>query len=168
MEITEITGLLVGLLGGVAALLTAIAAIRGSMNKKEETKKSTSLELKKLELEGKVTSVELAERLQDMYIELSEKQDTKIRALEEKLEINTVCINKFEKENRDLRTFIRRIFIKLEEGIHELKIKEKTDEHFLQSAEDFLAEIRQEYEIHLKNGDEDEIDKEARNALRAR
>ena len=148
---------LIPILGGIAALFTAIATFISEWNKRRQQSSKEESELARIELDGKLTAVEVVERLQKLHLELMDKQAKKIEALEKKVEKIDLCIIAYRKENRALRAFIRKIFIQIEEGIHKQKLKEPPNTELIKQGEKILFEWKEYYKKYLDNGDKDEL-----------
>jgi Fe-S cluster assembly scaffold protein SufB len=160
MNLTDWGSFLGVVIGSLAAFLTALAAIRNAIIKSKEQEKLSSTEFAKLDIEEKLSLVDITERLQKMFLEHSEKQSTKIERLERKIKETDDCIHKYSQENAELRLFIRKIFIRIEEGVHEIRIDESTDKscmQFLDILEDLLQELKEYYKAYLQNGKEDTL-----------
>lgn len=146
---------LIPIIGGIAALFTAIATFVAEWTKRRQQTSKEGTELAKIELDGKLTAIEVAERLQTLYLGLSEKQSKRIEVLEKKVERINLCVEIYRKENRALRAFIRKIFIQVEEGVHKQKLRESPDTELIKTAEIVLAEWKDYYKKYLDNGDKD-------------
>jgi len=148
---------LIPIIGGIAALFTAIATFVAEWNKRRQQTSKEETEIAKIELDGKLTAIEVAERLQSLYLGLSEKQSKRIEVLEKKVEKIDLCVIAYRKENRALRAFIRKIFIQIEEEIHKQKLKEPPNTELIKQGEKILFEWKEYYKKYLDNGDKDEL-----------
>jgi seryl-tRNA synthetase len=120
-QLVQILNIVVPLVGGLAGVIAAIATYRNIINNARHEEERLDLEAQKLKSQKKFDEVSLMERIQQMSMQVAEKQANQNRAMRDEINVLKSEINAINDANSKLKTRLHDFIVDIEDVIYDFR-----------------------------------------------